>query len=92
MNFLAWSLSLSLLIMLVIKAVDFQTSMVCRQHAWLKSTELKTRVLLHKPLEKEVAVDPKCRIFIKRRGKEVSWQRLPSQKLNEFHLKLKGKI
>ena len=92
MNLLAWSLSLSLLILLMIKAVDFQTSTVCRQNAWLKSTELKTRVLLHRPMDKEMSLDPKCRTFIRRTGKEVSWQRLPSFKRHEFHLKLKGKI
>ncbi len=92
MNLLAWSLSLSLLILLMIKAVDLQTSTVCRQNAWLKSTELKTRALLHKPLEKEIALDPKCRTFIRRTAQEVSWQRLPSIKRHEFHLKLKGKI
>jgi hypothetical protein len=92
MNLLAWSLSLSLLVLLLIKAVDFQNSTVCRQNAWLKGTELKTGLLLHRPMDKEVALDPKCRTIIKRHGKEVSWQRLPSFKRHEFHLKLKGKI
>lgn len=92
MNVLAWLLSFSVLILLMVKAVDFHKATVCRQEAWLKSTELKTRSLLTEESQKDQNIHPRCRLFIKRDGENITWQRMPALSSHSFVLPLKGKL
>jgi hypothetical protein len=92
MNLLAWPMAISMLIYLMIQAVNFQKSTVCRQEAWLKSTELKTRGLLtgRPPLERDWHLG--CRIHLLRNHQMISWQRLPSLSKHSFSLEIKGEL
>lgn len=92
MNFLAWLLGLTLLLSLSMGAVEFFRASVCRQKGWLKGSELKTRTLLHHPPATDFAVDPGCRLYVTRKDKTISWQRLPNIKKHQFNLPLKGKL
>lgn len=92
MNLLAWLLSLTLLVAVFIQAVAFHRATVCRQKAWLKGAELKTRTLLHDPPQSDQTMDIGCRLYVKRKEKRISWQRLPSFNKHEFVLDLRGKL
>lgn len=92
MNFLAWLLGLTLLLILSLGAVDFFKASVCRQKAWLKGSELQTRTLLHRPPESDRAVDLGCRLYVVRKNQTITWQRLPNLKKHSFVLSLKGKL
>lgn len=92
MNFLAWLLGLTLLLSLSMGAVEFFRASVCRQKAWLKGSELKTRTLLHRPPKSDFAVDPGCRLYVTRKDQSISWQRLPNTKKHQFNLPLKGRL
>lgn len=92
MNILAWMLSLSILIFLLIEAVAFHKATVCRQEAWLKSTELRTRVLLHRPKQKDRSLHLRCRLLVTRKNSEIRWQMLPSLKKNKFTISLDGSL
>ena len=92
MNLLAWPMAISILIYLMIQAVNFHRSTVCRQEAWLKSTELRTRTLLYKPSPFESDWHPRCRIHFIRSNKEINWHRLPLITKHPFTLDLKGKL
>ncbi len=92
MNILAWLLCLSILIYLMIQAVAFHRATVCRQEAWLKSTELKTRSLLYSPKAIERDWHLGCRIHLLRHQEKISWQKLPNLKKYDFHLVLKGAL
>lgn len=92
MNFLAWLLGLSLLLVLSLGAVDFFKASVCRQKAWLKGSELQTRTLLHNPPASDQAVDISCKLYVIRKNKTITWQRLPNLKKHLFNLPLKGKL
>lgn len=90
MNFIAWPVALSTLIYIMIQAVAFHRATVCRQEAWLKSAELKTRSLLHNPAPHERDWHLKCRIHLSRNQDEITWQRLPNLKKHQFRLDLEG--
>jgi len=92
MNLLAWIISLSILILLMTEAVDFHKATLCRQKAWLKSTELVTGRLLHNTPEQEQAFHPGCKISFFRNKEMVSWRRLPTPKSHQFQLKLDGRL
>jgi hypothetical protein len=92
MNLIAWLLAISTLITLMIQAVSFQKATVCRQEAWLKSTELKTRSLLHQPSPVERDWHLNCRIHLLRNQDEITWQRLPHLKKHEFRIDLEGSL
>lgn len=92
MNVIAWLLSLSVLIVLMIQAVAFHQATVCRQEAWLKSTELKTRSLLSSPASHERDWHLSCRIHLVREQEEITWQKLPNLKRHQFHLELRGPL
>jgi hypothetical protein len=92
MNILAWLMSLSFLIYLMIQAVDFHKSTVCRQEAWLKSVELKTHSLLYQPKPYERDWHLGCRIHLYRSQESISWQRLPNLKKHDFILPLNGAL
>jgi hypothetical protein len=91
MNLLAWLLSLTLLTIALKESVDFFSATLCRQKAWLISTELQTRSLLDSPKAVETSFNPKCQLQVTRRA-SVSWQRVGSQEKHLFYLPLKGKL
>ena len=90
MNILAWLLALAMLVILMTQAVAFHQATVCRQGAWLKGVELSTMTLLDQPKERDQAIIPSCRVYVTRKGQNVSWRRLPSLKSHQFKLPLKG--
>lgn len=92
MNILAWMMSLALLVLLLAEAVTFQRATVCRQEAWLKSTELRTRALLTSPTEKEKGWHMSCKILLTREKTLVTWRKLPSLSKKKFILELEGKL
>ena len=92
MNLIAWLIALSTLITLMVQAVSFHKATVCRQEAWLKSTELRTRALLFKPSPHERDWHLNCRIHLLRNQDEVTWQRLPSLSRHQFTLDLEGEL
>ena len=92
MNLIAWLLGLSLLIVLMVEAVAFHRATVCRQKAWLKSTELLTRATLTKAPAKDQVVDLSCRVKVSRNGESITWQRLPHLSQNNFFVSLKGSL
>ena len=92
MNLIAWLLGLSILILLMAQAVAFHKATVCRQEAWLKSTEMKTRTLLTevKPYARDWHLS--CRILVLRSQNQLTWQRLPRLTRHQFVIPLKGKL
>lgn len=92
MNLIAWCLTLALMVTVMFEAVVFQRATVCRQKAWLKSTELQTGTLLYRPKEFAQSVDASCKLYVARKNGRVSWKRLPNLKSHEFSLPLRGKI
>ncbi len=90
MNALSWLLALSVLIYLMIEAVAFHKATICRQEAWLKSTELKTRTLLTNSKGNDRGWHLRCRLYLSRQEEEITWQRLPGTKKHTFNLKLTG--
>lgn len=92
MKSLPWLLTLGILIVLMIKAVDFHRATVCRQEAWLKSAELKTRSLLTDPKPREREWHLGCRIHLLREQETITWQKLPSLKKHQFDLDLEGSL
>jgi len=91
-NFLAWCLSLTILVVLSFEGTTFYKATVCRQKAWLKGTELQTRTLLHNPTSFAFAIDVSCRLRVVRKNKTITWQRLPQMRKHSFELSLRGKI
>lgn len=92
MNSLSWILAFSVLVLLMAEAVNFHKATICRQEAWLKSTEMKTRSLLSNPPERDQDWHFRCRLHIRRTKEEISWQRLPSPTRHPFPLPLKGEL
>lgn len=92
MNLIAWVLSLSVLVWLMIQAVDFHRATICRQKAWLKSTELITRSKLSRSTSPESAVDLDCRLFLTRSQDKVLWRQGLSLKQHTFTLELVGDL
>ncbi|MBA2404248.1 MAG: hypothetical protein H0V66_05715 [Bdellovibrionales bacterium] len=92
MNFLAWLLALTIMVTVMIKAVDFHNASICRQKAWLKGTELQTGTLLYRPKDFAQSGDIGCKLYVVRRKQKVSWRLLPNLKQHAFNLPLTGKI
>lgn len=92
MNLIAWPLALTLMVTVMIEAVTFHQATVCRQKAWLKSTELQTSTLLYRPKEHALLVDPDCQVYVVLKHKNVTWRRLPNLSSHAFNLPLSGKI
>jgi hypothetical protein len=92
MNLLAWLLALTLMVIVMVEAVAFHQATVCRQKAWLKSTELQTSTLLHRPKDFAQSIDTKCKLYVVLKQKRVSWRRLPNLSKHSFNLPLSGKI
>ena len=91
MNLLSWLLSLTLLLVALMESVDFFSATICRQKAWLISTELQTRSLLDSSAPTETAFNQNCRLQVIRNA-SVSWHRIGAQGKHAFHLPLKGKL
>jgi hypothetical protein len=83
---------LSVMVLLLSKAVTFHKATICRQKAWQKSFDLTTRNLLSSPASQEIAFLKDCRIYIRRNEDKVSWQTYQNLKANTFSLPLKGKL
>lgn len=92
MNLIAWLVAISTLITLMIQAVSFHRATVCRQEAWLKSAEVRTRALLSRPASQERDWHLGCRIHLLRNQEQIIWQRLPSLTKHEFNLPLEGEL
>ena len=92
MNLIAWLLALSLMVTVMREAVVFHQATVCRQKAWLKSTELMTRTLLTKSSANAKSLDLACKLAVHLEQKKVTWRRLPNLKAHQFQLPLKGKL
>lgn len=92
MNLIAWLLALSLMVTVMMEAVVFHQATVCRQKAWLKSTELITRTLLTKPKGHAHVVDFACKLTVVLKQKKVTWQHLPKLKTHQFQLPLQGHL
>jgi hypothetical protein len=92
MNFLAWILCLTILIVLMIQAVSFHRATVCRQEAWLKSTELATYALLSNPKSQDRALHLGCKLQVYRKETHITWQVLPSYRKHKFSLSLDGSL
>lgn len=92
MNLIAWVLSLSILILLMVEAVDFHKSTLCRQEAWLRSTELTTRTLLFNAPEQERGFHLGCKTTFLREKALVTWKRITSSKSHRFLLELDGHL
>ena len=92
MNFVAWPLGLGLLVIILSQAVVFHKATVCRQEAWLKSTELVTNGLISNPAPIKREWHLECRLHLIREHNSVSWQKLPGLKKISFKLSLKGHL
>jgi hypothetical protein len=91
MNAISWLLAISTLVLLMTKAMDFHQLNICRQEAWLKSTEFLTRSMLTKPTEnKEWHL--RCQLQLIKANGQIFWQRLPSLKRHSFSVELNGKL
>lgn len=88
MNLIAIILSLSTFMMVLTQAVTFHKATVCRQRAWLKSTELLTRKTLSAPPEKDQLWDFNCKLIVRRDQEKISWQRLTEIHSHDFDLVL----
>lgn len=92
MNLLSWSLAMAFLLLLLIEAMDFHHSLVCRQRAWLGSVELKTRTLLHGPRESEKKFISPCQILVERTKSGIRWHKFNQLNSIPFVLSIKGKL
>lgn len=92
MNTLAWMMSLGILIFLLAEAVVFHKATVCRQEAWLKGTEMRTRALLSDAPEEDKDWHVGCKLFLKRKKEIITWRKLPSILKKEFVLELEGTL
>lgn len=92
MNFVSWILGFMGIVLLLTQAVAFHKATVCRQKAWLKSTELRTRALLSSSHDREKGLVPSCKIILLRTKDQISWQKLPTPKTHLFNLKLTGQL
>lgn len=92
MNMISWLVALSVIILLLIETVAFQKASVCRQEAWLKSFEMKTRALLTEAKSHAREWHLGCRIHLYRNQDQITWQKLPHLKQHKFHLSLNGSL
>jgi hypothetical protein len=92
MNFIGWLLTISIVLTIMIESVSFYHATVCRQKAWLKSTEFMTRALLTTAKGQEQSFNAHCSLHVRRTNHSVSWRRLPNLKSHAFILRLQGKL
>jgi len=92
MNFITYLLALSFLIIILIKAFQFQKATSCRQIAWLKSTEVVTEGLLSRSSKIRIENSKRCQLLVKKVGLNVVWTSFPSLRQNRFNLYLEGKL
>ncbi len=89
MNLIGWLASLSLFFLVLVKAVNFHQATLCRQEAWLKSTEFLTRTLLKKNRPFEQANLSHCEIRVIQSG-AVRW--IKKNEIHSFRIRLAGKL
>jgi hypothetical protein len=92
MNYLSWSVCIFFTLYLVLESIHFQHAITCRQKAWVKAAELKTRLLLDKHPESETEIIAKCHIQVSQRQKKITWRKLMNLKSNNFQITLRGKL
>jgi hypothetical protein len=92
MNLISWVLTLSFIVGACFEAVLFYQGTVCRQTAWLKSTEMVTRAKMTSSPLKKVLYYPKCQLNVIKVGNHVKWRTSLKRDWHYFELKLIGKI
>lgn len=92
MNFLSWIIALSVLIFLMVKVIAAHKASVCRQEAWLKSTEFLTRSFLSRKELSERQWHLSCGLKVTRKGHEIFWQKLPSLEVRKFPHSFEGSL
>lgn len=92
MNLISWSLAMAILLLLLLEAFNFQHTLVCRQKAWLRAVELKTRVLLEDPKESETGAIPSCKILVMRDKSGIRWKKITHLESSAFVLSIGGKL
>lgn len=93
MNILSWLMGLSLMLFLFMEATLLHKSTVCRQKAWLLSTELLTSATLNAAPEGDKRWNINCKLMARRKKKEINWWRLKSiNQQNKFEFDLPGAI
>lgn len=90
MKLVSTLLCLSLLIFTFIEAVALHRATVCRQKAWLRSTELLTASTLNSAASSQSSLDVACQISVNIEGRSVSWRKARTLKKNAFEVDLKG--
>jgi hypothetical protein len=84
------SLVLALVIALGAQAVAFQRATVCRQEAWLRSTELLTGALLSDAPAHAASWHPGCNLRVWRNRATVVWRR--DRAAHPLELQLRGAL
>ena len=92
MNILSWILTLSLLVFCFIEAVALHRATVCRQQAWLRSTELITGATLTDQSRSQSSYLIDCQIVVSLNEESVSWRNLKTLKKNIVEVDLKGSL
>jgi hypothetical protein len=90
MNIITLLIPFSMLILLTIEALSLRTSLLCRQNAWLKLMEMKTRSLLTIKRDHEISWDRTCNYLFTRRENKIRLQKFPSLTSYQIELGLKG--
>lgn len=91
MNILAWVLSISILFLALEESVAFFSATICRQKAWLKASELKTRTLLFEAKPFESSYLASCQLIVMRRQR-ITWQKVSGGPSHLFELPLVGQL
>jgi hypothetical protein len=92
MNILSWVLALSFMVGALYESLKFYQASLCRQLAWLKSTESLTRSLILGAQPQETIHTLGCQLTIKRLHRVVKWSAVPQNKWHSFEAKLKGSL
>ncbi len=92
MNILSWVLALSFMVGALYESITFYQASLCRQLAWLKSTESLTRSLILGAQPQETIHTLGCQLTIKRFHRTVKWSAFPQKNWHTFEAKLKGSL
>jgi hypothetical protein len=92
MNLLSVVLSLSLLVFSFTEAVALHRATVCRQKAWLRSTELLTAATLVREFKNETSLNVACQTAVNIDGRTISWLNTKTFKKHLFEVDLKGNL
>jgi hypothetical protein len=92
MSWISWLIGFGLITSLTAQAVRFHRATVCRQEAWLKSTELRTSALLDHARKTQKAFHTGCHTSFYRYADIITWRKWNESKKKIFELDLKGKL